>query len=77
MKASFGFMDRNPSMSVTILSRLMAMCTLIVEVLVFACHVILQDDLINTLHDHLIRNSSRKVNILPSLVAINTVLMEI
>ena len=55
----------------------MAMCILIVEVLVFACHVILQDDLINTLHDHLIRNSSMKVNILPSLVAINTVLMEI
>ena len=77
MKASFGFMDRNPSMSFTILSRLMAMCTLIVEVLVFDCHLILQDDLINTLHYHLIRNSARKVNILPSLVAINTVLMEI
>ena len=45
--------------------------------MVFVCNVTLQDYIIKALYDFMIRSLSRYITILASLVAIDTVVMEI
>ena len=47
------------------------------DIMVSVCHVILQDHLIKGSYDSMGRSLSRKVTILPSLVAISTAVVEI
>ena len=47
------------------------------DTIVLVCHVTLQDHIIKALHDLLVSSPSRSVMILPSLMAIGTVVMEL
>ena len=45
--------------------------------MVFVCHVTLQDHMIKALYDFMIKSLSRYITILASLVAIDIVIVEI
>ena len=47
------------------------------DIIVFVCHVTLQDDVIKALNDFMVRSPSRYVTILPNLVAISTAILDI
>ena len=47
------------------------------DIMVFVCHVTLQDHVIKVFNDLAVRSPSRYVTIIPSLVAIDTVAVEI
>ena len=47
------------------------------DMMVFVCHVTSQDHMIKALYDFMIRSLSRYITILASLVAIDTVVVEI
>ena len=44
--------------------------------MIYVCHVTLQDHMIKTLYDFMIRSLSRYITILASLVAIDIVVVE-
>ena len=45
--------------------------------MVFVCHMMFQDHVINVINDFMVKSPSRYVTILPNLVAICTVAVEI
>ena len=45
--------------------------------MVFVCHVTFQDHVVKALIDVLVRSSSKSVTILPSFVAMNTMVVKI
>ena len=47
------------------------------DIMVFVCHVTLEDHMIKVLNDFMVGSPSRYVTILPSLVAIDRVILEI
>ena len=47
------------------------------DTIIFLCHVTLQVHVIKVLNDFMVRSSSRQLIILPSLVAVGTIVVEI
>ena len=59
------------------MSSLLAISTLVVDIIAFVFHVTFQDHVTKVLNDFIVRNSSRYFNILSSLVAKGTVAVKI